>query len=112
MTAVPFTPSETAISPHLSKDPCIPKIVGDMAKAGRLLTDTEMRGPNYSIISTLRKSITAVMRRTAAGRGGIIDHAKRTHRCLNCDDNGRGGIGSQGQLPLADAQPIRRSDLL
>jgi hypothetical protein len=60
-----------------------------------------IRGPNYSIISTLGESITAVMRRTAAGRGGIIDHAKRTHRCLNCDDNGRGGDWFQGNASVS-----------
>jgi hypothetical protein len=41
----------------------------------------------YDIISTFEKRITAVMRRKAAGRGGIIGHTKRTHRGLNCGDN-------------------------
>src|ERR1700676_1624248 len=60
---------------------------------GRMPSDGHsIRGPNYSIISTLGKSITAVMRRTAA-----TDAA---------------GIGSRGMFPFADAQLIRRSDLL
>jgi hypothetical protein len=50
-----------------------------------------MRGPDYDIISRLEKRVTAVMRKKAAGRGGIIDHTKRTHRGLNCGDNGCGG---------------------
>jgi hypothetical protein len=50
-----------------------------------------MRGPDYDIISTLETRVTAVMRKKAAGRGGIIDHTKRTHRSLNCGDNGYGG---------------------